>query len=64
MELAVGFFEIGDGEMQIAFGGRERPVAEQLLHVPEIGVVPDHVRGATVPPDVRCDAFGQARGLP
>jgi hypothetical protein len=63
MELAMGFFEIGDGQAQIALGGGEGAMPDDVLNVPEIGFVFDHVRGATVTPDMRRDVLFHFRQL-
>ena len=57
MELGVSGFQVGDGELQVTLGGRQRAVPKQVLNVAQIGVVLDQVRGAGVTPDVRRDVF-------
>ena len=57
MKLGVGFFEIGDGQPEVAFGCRKGTVAKQVLNMAQTGVVLDQVRGTTVTPHVRSDHF-------
>jgi hypothetical protein len=46
MELAVGLFQIGDGEAQITLGRVERAMPQDVLHMAQVGLVLDQVRGA------------------
>ncbi len=58
VELGVGFFEVGDGQAQVAFGGGQGAVAEQILDVPQVGVVLHKVSRAGVAPNMRGAATG------
>jgi hypothetical protein len=49
MEFGVGLLEIGNGQAQIAFGGRNGTVAQQVLDVAEAGVILHQVSGTGVP---------------
>jgi len=55
MKLGVGFFQIRDGQAEVAFCGGEGAVAEEVLDVAEAGMVLDEMSSAAVAPDVRCD---------
>jgi len=50
MKLCVSLFQIGDGQPQVPFHGGQRAVAQQILHVAQVGIVLDQVGGADVPP--------------
>ena len=63
MEFGVGLFQVRDGEAQVTLGGGQRAVAEQVLHVPEVGMVLDEMGRAGVAPDMRGDAFLNLGGL-
>ncbi len=39
MDLVVGFFEIGDRKPRVTLGGHQGSVPEDLLGVPQVGVV-------------------------
>ena len=51
----VSSLQIGDGQMQVALGGRKALVSEQRLDVAQVRVVFEQMRGAGVPPDVATD---------
>ncbi len=51
----MSLFQIGDGQAQIFLGGGQRAMAEDFLHMPQVGVVLEQVRGAGVPPQVTGD---------
>ena len=53
--------QVGDGQVQIPLGGRKALVSEQRLHVAQVGVVLEQMRGARVPPDVATDFVIHAR---
>ena len=58
------FFQLGDRDAQVALGGDKRAVAEDFLHMPQVGLVLEQMRGAGVPPDMAGDALadpGQLR---
>ena len=57
MELAVRLFQVRDGQPQITLRRRQRLVAEHFLNVPQVGVIFQQVRGATVPPQMTGDVF-------
>ena len=52
VELPVRFFQLGDRDAQVALGRDERAVAEDFLHVAQVGLVLEQVRGARVTPDM------------
>src|SRR5438270_2144368 len=53
MGLLVDQPETFSGNLGVHLGGRDRGVAEQLLHGPNVGAAVEHVGGARVPEDVR-----------
>ena len=59
----VGGLEVVGGEADVLLGADQMPVAEDGLHMPHPGLVPDHVRGAAMPEGVRAHGDGQL-GLP
>ena len=60
MELAVRLLQVGDGQPQVTLRGRQRLVAEHFLNVPQVGIILQQVRGATVPPQVAGDVLFDA----
>jgi len=57
MKPTMRFFQVGDGQMQIALGGGQSPVAEEFLDEAEVGPIAHEMRRAGVPPNVRRDFF-------
>jgi len=57
MTAAVRRFEVGDGDVQVALGCRERTVAKDFLHVAQVRLVLQKMRRAGVPPDMRRHAL-------
>ena len=47
MEFRVGLFQIGDGEAQVALRGGQGAVAQEVLDVPQVGVVLNEMGSAT-----------------
>jgi len=43
MEFGVGFFQIRDGEAQVTLRGGQGAVAQEILDVPQVGVVLNEV---------------------
>ena len=52
VELPVRFLQFGDRDAQVSFGRDERAVAEDFLHMAQVGLVLQQVGGARVPPDM------------
>lgn len=48
MELVMGRFQIGDGQMQVKLGRGQKPVARDLLHMAQVGLVLRQMRGHEV----------------
>ena len=61
MALRVDFFQIGDAHREVDLGGGEGGVAEKLLDMADIGLVPEHQRCAGVAERVRRDALPDPR---
>jgi len=57
MEAGMGLLQIGNGQLQVPFRGGQRAVAQQVLHVAQVGVVLNQMRGARVPPYMGCDVL-------
>ena len=57
MEPGVGLLQVGDGQAQVTLGGGQRAVAQQVLHMAQIGVVFDQVGGARMTPDMGGDVL-------
>jgi len=50
MELGVGLFQIGDREAQVALRGRQGAMPQEVLDVPQVGVVLNEMGSARVAP--------------
>ena len=63
MMFAVRLFQVGDCQPQVTLGGRQRFVSEHFLNVPQVRIIFEQVRRATVPPQVAGDVLFDARPL-
>jgi hypothetical protein len=50
MELGMGFFQVGDAEAEVALRSRQRAMPQQILDVPQVGLVLHQVGRAGVAP--------------
>ena len=48
MEFRVGLFQIRDGETQVALRGGQGAVPQEILDVPQVGVVLDEMGGTAL----------------
>jgi hypothetical protein len=48
----VGLFQIRDGEAQVTLRGGQGAVAQEILDVPQVGVVLNEMGSASVAPDM------------
>lgn len=63
MTAPVRLFQVRNRQMQITLGCGQRTMPKHLLDVPQIGMVAQQVRGATVPPQVTGDVLLDLREL-
>ena len=53
MEFRVGLFQIRDGETQVTLRGGQGAVPQEVLDVPQVGVVLNEMGSTSVAPDMR-----------
>jgi hypothetical protein len=61
--LVVGIDQALSGDVGVNLGGRQAPVAEEILDTPEIGPTVEEVGGETVPERVRARGWVQPLGF-
>jgi hypothetical protein len=57
VETGMCLFQVGDGEPEVTLGGDQGAMAQQILHMAQVGVVLDRMGSAGVAPDVTRDMF-------
>ena len=60
MRVVVDILETVDGDMRVDLGGGEACVAEQFLHIADVGTCVQKVRGEGVTEGMGCDFRGES----
>jgi len=57
MALGVRLIQVGNGQAQIPLGGSQGLMPQQILNMPQAGMVLHKMGRARVPPHARCDGL-------